>query len=187
MTTHGQDFTVDDLELLSQLVIDTWRLGADRDWSQPAGTLEWSCRQTARHVVDTTFAPAFFLASPRQDAYPPFEPVRMTPNTTVDDLVDGLRTATNVVTAVIRTAHPDTRSVIRRWPSVETAPPCDFAPRAALEMIVHNHDISSGLGIDFAPPQDLCHRLFTHTERWPQEPIVPTGDHWADLLGSRGR
>lgn len=63
-------FSTDDLHELSALVATAWSAGADRDWSAPAGTLEWSCARTADHAVDTVFAPAFFLASRRQDAYP---------------------------------------------------------------------------------------------------------------------
>jgi hypothetical protein len=40
-------FTVDDFDHLSQLVIDLWGSAVDRDWSVPAGALEWSCFTTA--------------------------------------------------------------------------------------------------------------------------------------------
>ena len=56
-------FTAEDLDVLSDLTVRTWREAAERDWSAPAGTLEWSCTRTAVHVVDTVLAPAFFLAS----------------------------------------------------------------------------------------------------------------------------
>ncbi len=89
--------------------------------------------------------------------------------------------------AVIVTAHPEVRAIIRRRPTVETAPPRDFAPRGALEMILHTHDISTGLGIPFDPPRALCSRLFADTRHWPQESIERTDDSWSDLLASRGR
>ena len=60
----------------------------------------------------------------------------------------------NMLWAVIVTAHPEVRAIIRRRPTVETAPPRDFAPRGVLEMIVHTHDISTGLGIPFDPPRE---------------------------------
>jgi len=63
-------FTADDLEELSALVADTWTAAADRDWSAQAGPVEWSCTATADHAVDCVYAPAFFLASRRTDAYP---------------------------------------------------------------------------------------------------------------------
>ena len=111
----------------------------------------------------------------------------MTPGATVADLVDGLRTATNVLVGVILAAEPATRAIIRRFPVAETAGPPDFAPRGALEMIIHTYDIATGLDVAFDPPQDLCGRLFAHTEQWPRETVELTGDHWSDLLASRGR
>ncbi|HEX6421838.1 MAG TPA: hypothetical protein VFZ79_00050 [Acidimicrobiales bacterium] len=65
-------FTCGDLVDLAGLVAGAWRTGADRDWSVPAGTLAWTCARTADHAVDTVLAPAFFLASRRQDDYPPY-------------------------------------------------------------------------------------------------------------------
>jgi hypothetical protein len=180
-------FSVDDLRSISDLAIETWQSGLDRDWSVPAGTLEWSCRKTAEHAVDTVFAPAFFLASRRQHAYPAFDVLRASPDATIEDLIDGLRATTNMLWAVIVTAEPDVRAIIRRRPAVETAPPPDFAPRGALELILHTYDISTGLGIPFDPPRDLCGRLFAHTRNWPQDPIERTDDSWSDLLASRGR
>jgi hypothetical protein len=65
-----KSFTVDDLTELSELVATTWNSAAERDWSVPAGTVEWSRIKTADHAVDCVYAPAFFLASRRTDAYP---------------------------------------------------------------------------------------------------------------------
>jgi hypothetical protein len=65
-------FTPDDFAELSALVIAAWTSGLDRDWSAPAGTLEWSCFTTADHTIDCVFSYALFLASRRDDVYPPF-------------------------------------------------------------------------------------------------------------------
>jgi len=63
-------FTVEDLHQLSSLVATTWSSAAERDWTVQAGTVEWSCLQTADHAVDCVYAPAIFLASRRSDGYP---------------------------------------------------------------------------------------------------------------------
>jgi hypothetical protein len=70
ISSGRETFSVDDLGLLSDLVAGSWSAAADRDWSMPAGTLEWSCLHTADHAVDCAYAPAFFLASRRLDRYP---------------------------------------------------------------------------------------------------------------------
>src|SRR5688500_14669268 len=70
LESGAERFTADDLCALSDLVGTTWLMAADRDWSVPAGTLDWTCTATADHAVDCVYAPAFFLASRRTDAYP---------------------------------------------------------------------------------------------------------------------
>ena len=139
--------------------------------------------------MDTTFAPAFFLSSRRQHAYPPFADLRPLPDATPADLIDGLRSAATVLHAVIATAPPDARAIIRRWPQAQTAGREDFAPRGALELILHTYDIASGLQVPFEPPRDLCDRLAVHTKGWwpIESEHEPSGDAWADLLLRHGR
>jgi hypothetical protein len=181
-------FSADDFQMLSGLVLDAWHAGIDRDWSVPAGTLEWSCLRTADHTVDCVFSYALFLASRRQDAYPPFGELHALSDATPADLVDGLRAVTTMLWAVIVTAEPEARAVILQWPRVETGSPNDFAARGALEMVLHAHDVCAGLGIPFDPPADVCRRLRDHTRAWPhQVPTEPTADAWADLLHRSGR
>jgi hypothetical protein len=162
----------------------------------PAGTLDWSCTKTADHAVDTVLAPAIFLASRKQDEYPDFGWQHlMGPAARPEQLVEGLQTATRILTAVIAAAPPGTKAVIRRRPAVQTAGPEDFAPRAGLELILHAHDVCSGLDIDFEPAADLCARLREHTRDWPawgvSQPrwgeLPRTDDPWGDLLQASGR
>ncbi len=186
-TTESAPFSVDDFEQLSRLVIDAWSSGIDRDWSVPAGTLEWSCLNTADHTIDCVFSYALFLASRRQDAYPPFGELHALADATPADLVNGLQAVTTMLAAVIATADPDVRAVLLRWPA-QTGSPSDFAARGALEMVLHAHDVCSGLGITFLPPPDLCRRLRDHTRDWPHTATIePTADAWGDLLERSGR
>jgi hypothetical protein len=182
------DFTADDFARLSELVLDAWGSGLDRDWSVPAGTLEWSCWKTADHTVDCVFSYAFFLASRRQESYPPFGELHALADASPADLVDGMRAATNLLSAAIAHADPDERAVIGIWPVLATGTPRDFAARGALEMVLHAHDVCSGLGIPFDPPNEVCARLRDHVQDWPgQQPLTATDDAWADLLARSGR
>ena len=181
-------FTVDDLDRLTSLVLDAWGSARDAGWSAPAGTLEWSCFDTADHAIDCVYSYALFLASRKQDAYPPFGVVHLEPGATAADVLVGLRAMTNLLRAVILTAEPGTRAVIRRFPKVETGVPVDFAARGAHELILHAHDVCLGLGVDFEPPSDLCRRLWDHTSGWWGEPQpAATDDPWGDLLRRSGR
>ena len=151
-------FTADDLDRLAEVAVAAWREGLDRDWSAPAGTLEWSCRRTADHAVDAVLAVALFLASRKDDGYPEWGwgELTMGPAARPTDLVEGLATVARVLSAVVRAAPPDARAVIWRRPRLEVRGPVDFAPRGGLELVLHAHDVATGLGVPFGPPADAC-------------------------------
>jgi hypothetical protein len=137
--------------------------GARSPFRSAFTTLEWSCTKTADHAIDTVLAPAFFLASRKLDGYPGFIPFSLGSDATSKTLVEGLETATRILLAVVATAEPEARAVIWRRPSIEAAAPPDFVPRGGLELILHAHDVCSGLQVPFEPPTDLCEHLRQHT------------------------
>jgi hypothetical protein len=186
-------FTPDDLDELSTLVLETWRSGLDRDWSAPAGTLEWSCWQTADHVVDCVYSYAVFLAmrTPQRELGPGgWGELHATSDTPSAGLIDGLEAMTRILSAVCRANPSGARSGLYGWGAdTVTGDGDDFAARGALEMVVHAQDVCAGLGLAFAPPQDLCIRLRAHTKDWPRVGSLPpfSDDAWSDLLEGSGR
>jgi hypothetical protein len=186
-------FTVDDLYVLSDLVALTWTSATDRDWSAPAGTVEWTCAATADHAVDCVYAPVFFLASRNVDAYPEVGlDLTLGNEANPTRLVESLRIATRMLAAVVNDAAPDVRAVIFRHPEIMIGAPGDFVPRGAVELILHAHDVCQGLRVPFEPPAELCHRLREHTRPWPMWTIAWRGlggsdDPWGDLLMGSGR
>lgn len=193
MQSGDDRFTVDDLYTLSSLVAAAWTTASDRDWSVKAETLEWSCTKTADHAVDCVDAPALFLASRRQDRYPEVGvDLTLGPNADPPRLVQSLEIATRILAAVVNDAGSDVRAVIFRRPEIITAAPHDFPPRAAMELILHAHDVCTGLQVPFEPPAALCYRLREHTRLWPMWTLTwrslgRTEDPWADLLTASGR
>jgi hypothetical protein len=185
-------FTCADLDMLTPLVSAAWRAGRDGDWAAPAGTLEWSCLDTANHTLDSVLAVAFFLASRKQDGYPEWE-WRVPKTENVALLPDALDAVGRVLSGVIATAPPGTAAVIWRRPEPTVKPAGDFAARGALEMVLHAHDVCAGLGVPFAPPADVCLRLREHTRDWVHwttpgwHELAATDDPWGDLLDAAGR
>ena len=187
-------FSCADLDRLTHEVATAWRAGSDRDWSVPAGTLEWSCAKTADHAIDTLLAPAFFLASRRLDGYPEYGVFTPGPTASPGVLIEALEASSRILAAVVAAAPPATRAVLFRLPQIETGPPADFVPRGALELILHAHDVCLGLRVPFAPSSDLCDRLVRHTRGWPLwgavagwRPLELTPDPWGALLAASGR
>ena len=193
LESGAERFTSADLLQLTYQVGQAWTAGAGRDWSVPAGTMEWSCLRTADHAVDCVYAPAFFLASRRVDEYPDvgFD-LTIGAAANPSRLIESLRIATRILVAVVSDADPDVRAVIFRRPQVLVAPAQDFLPRAAVELILHAHDVCTGLRVPFEPPGELCYRLHEHTRPWPMWGSAWTildhsDDPWADLLRASGR
>ena len=185
-------FTGTDLLALGEMVAATWTAAAELDWSAPAGTLEWSCIRTADHAVDCVYAPAFFLASRKVDAYPATGIVTLGDRATPALLVESLCTATRMLVAVVHEAEPDVRAILFRRPEPLTGAPPDFLARGALELIIHAHDVCAGLHVPFEPPAALCHRLREHTRPWPMwsfawNGLPRTDDAWGDLLRAADR
>ena len=146
MPSGSERFSVADLYALSELVATAWLSAADRDWSARAGTLEWSCTRTADHAVDCVWAPAFFLASRKRDGYPDVGlDMGLGADAEPGRLVQSLEMATRVLGAVVHDADPGVRAILFRRPEIMIAPPEDFPPRAATELILHAHDVCSGL------------------------------------------
>jgi hypothetical protein len=186
-------FGTDDLEALSELAAHAWLSASDADWSVQAGTVEWSCLRTADHAVDCVWAPVFFLSSRRTDRYPEIGlDLGLGDRATPVLLVESLRMATRVLCALVRDSAPDVRSIIFRRPQPLLGAPEDFLPRAAMELILHAHDVCIGLGVPFEPSADVCRRLRDHTRPWPMwtlgwDGLPSTEDPWGDLLAGSDR
>lgn len=185
-------FTAEDLLTLTDYVADAWTRGAERDWSAPAGTLEWSCNKTADHAYDATLAIGMFLASRRTDRYPDLAEFSVGPDPQPDQFVDAIRVAGRLVAGVVAITPDGVEAIIHRNP-VKTATREDFAPRAALELVLHGHDVAAGLAVTFEPPADVCARLRDHTVDWRHwnggvwPALQITDDPWGDLVTASGR
>lgn len=192
LTSGSELFSVDDLAELASYVAEKWNDAADLDWSAQAGTVEWTCLRTADHAVDCVWAPVFFLASRRQDRFSGIGDMALGDGANPERLVDSLVMATRVLSAVVRDTPAEIRSVIFRRPELLLGAPPDYAPRGAMELILHAHDVCLGLGIEFEPDAELCRRLREHTRPWPMWTVSwnglgETDDPWQDLLVASGR
>ncbi|MCW3844455.1 hypothetical protein ONA70_30650 [Micromonospora yasonensis] len=148
----------------------------DRDWTVRAGDLEWSCWTTAAHVAHDLLAYAGQVTGRPDGGYLPFD-LRVRPDAGPADLLTVATSAAGVLAAVVDTADPDSRAW--HWG------PCDpggFAAMGVAEILLHTHDLTRGLGLDWAPPEPLCagvlRRLF---------PDAPDGEPVPVLLWMTGR
>ncbi len=185
-------FTYEDLLTLTDFVADAWTAGVDRDWSAQAGTLDWTCTATADHAYDATLAIGLFLASGRQDAYPDLAEFTVGADPRPELFIDAIRFAGRAVAGIVATTPDEVTAIIHRNP-VKVAPPSDFPACAALEMVLHGHDVAAGLAVAYEPPCAECERLRDHTRDWRHwngggwPPLQITDDPWGDIVTASGR
>lgn len=146
-------------------------LGAvtDRDWDGVrAGRLEWSCRQTAVHIAEDLIAYAGQLAGREQDGYSPFE-LSLEEGTDNAGALRVIGAMGALLAAAVRTTPRDVRA-FHPYP-FRSANREGFAAMGVVEVLLHTHDISEGLGLSYEPAPELCDfvltRLFPHVQPGP--------------------
>jgi hypothetical protein len=182
----------EDVRAVVVLAVAALRDAAGRDWSVPAGSLSWSCQETVEHMADDLFAYAGQLGpdDPRQDTHVPFGYRQMRdggplltiyadPTATTYGLIQVLEACGTMLAAVVQTAPPAKRS----FHPYGVSDPEGFAAMGVVEILVHMHDVSDALGVDWAPPEDLCARALARLFPSVQE----KGLAWPTLLWATGR
>jgi hypothetical protein len=150
---------------------------ADHDWSARAGDLDWSCSHTAGHVADVLFSYAVQVVARPVDSYLPME-VTVEPSATPDRLVRSVVTCAELLRLACRAAPVG----LRAWHPAGMADAEGFAAMGVVEVLVHTHDITTGLGLDWAPPSGLSAPVVTRLF-----PDAPAGDPAQVLLWCCGR
>lgn len=168
----------DDVEQAGRELTAALRDHTARDWSVPAGPLDWSCRDTLVHVADDMFGYACQVAAGPVDRYPPFA-ITVAPGTGPDGILDVVAAGAALLAAAVRAAPPAARG----WHPHGTSDPGGFAAMGVVELLVHTDDIARGLGIGWAPPAAPSAAVLARL--WPG--VEPGPDPAATLRHVTGR
>ena len=182
----------DDVTRAATLARETLATAAHLDWHRPAGSLDWSCWETVEHMSDDLFTYAAQLGPTnpsttthvpfgwyqRREGGPPLT-VFVDPAEGPTGLLQVFEACGGMLAAAVGTVPPDRRSYHAYGPSDASG----FAAMGVVEVLVHTHDVATGLDLAWSPPADLCagalSRLF---------PTAPsTGEPWPTLLWATGR
>ncbi|WP_441248425.1 maleylpyruvate isomerase N-terminal domain-containing protein [Kitasatospora sp. McL0602] len=146
------------------------------DWSVKAGSLEWSCHETATHIAHDLLAYAGQLAGGAAAAYLPFD-LAVAPGATPGEVLQVVTACGRLLSAAIAAADPSDRAW--HWGPCD---PAGFEAMGIAEILLHTYDVTQGLGIAWQPPDGLSRavldRLF---------PGAPSGGAPQVLLWSTGR
>jgi hypothetical protein len=148
----------------------------DRDWTVPAGDLEWTGAQTAIHAANCLAKYATQLAGRVEDAYLRFRLVA-DPHEAPGEILRILGSAARLLVAAVDTAPDDARAW--HWGMTDRS---GFAAMGTGELLVHTYDIASGLGVDWRPPAALAGGVLDRLM-----PAAAHDDPAAALLWATGR
>ena len=84
-----------------------------------------------------------------------------------------------LLATVVRAAAPEARG----WHPYGMADAEGFAAVGVAEVLLHTHDIATGLGIAYQPDADRCARVVARLHR----DLEPHDDPWTLLLWATGR
>lgn len=149
-----------DLRAASDFTVSALRSVTDRDWSVPAGSLDWDCAFTVAHVVGALTKYTVYLAAGATR----WSPIVTSPHpdATPDALLDGLEIGAAALAFVA--SHVDDETLgYHAWGMSDRSA---SLARGAEEVLVHGWDVAQGLGADFEPPAEVCAAVVARRYPW---------------------
>lgn len=171
------ELTPDDLRRSVEFAAEMLMPHAEDDWSVNAGDLEWTCRRTLNHTIDTLLFYAGHLARLATERR---GHVRDGDEKgSIARLLEALISSGHILARVAEATPPGGRA----YHSLGMADASGFLAMACDETLVHANDICSGLGVELRPPDGICERVVARLFPWAPE----HDDPWARLLWCNGR
>jgi len=148
---------------------------ATADWDVQAGPLEWSCWETAAHVANDLVKYAAQVAGEATASYLPFHLV-VAPSPP-REVLKVVAACGRLLSGAVEHALPE--ALAWHWGMSDAA---GFAAMGVAETLIHTHDITRGLGVDWRPPEALSQPVVDRLVSMP-----PPGRASDVLLWATGR
>ena len=169
--------TTADLRAARDLSVSLLRNLEEDDWAKELPGLDIGVRQLCAHMIQTGFWYSIDLCATDTDLAAVVPEIKS--ESPPAELIRALHVGVELLATVVAAA-PDT---VRGFHPFGQADPSGFAAMACDELIVHTHDIASGLGLDFEPPAGLAGRILARLFPWAEGDEDP----WTLLLWANGR
>jgi uncharacterized protein (TIGR03083 family) len=173
--------TADDLDAAVSTTVTTLRPVTGRDWSVPAGALEWDCWHTAEHIGDCLLSYAGQLVAQPTTRFVRFV-VTADKDAAPAEVLEFAEAGGRILAATVRACPPQ----VRGWHPTGMADPEGFAGMGCVEALVHGHDIAQGLGLALVPPRQVCTRVLARLSPHAAADLADL-DPWMALLWATGR
>lgn len=125
--------------------------GLEQDWSRPAGETGWSLLELIDHITLGVMGYAGLLVARPADRYIALR-TGTDPHAPVAERLESITIAAALLSHTVRATAPEVRAYHPWGASDRTG----FAAMAAVEILVHAHDMTRTLGFDWTPPDDLA-------------------------------
>jgi hypothetical protein len=170
--------TPDDLRRSAELATSALLPARYGDWSVPAGGLEWDCRETIEHILDTLVIYTAHLATRTDRALPYLR--KGDGEAPVRHLIRNITSAAWILAGVAESTPAGTLAFHPSGASDSEG----FCAMGCDELLVHVHDIVEGLGLPtLRPPADIASGILVRLF-----PAVALGDDpWDTVLWVNGR
>lgn len=152
----------------------------ETDWSARAGDLEWSCRRTLDHIVDTLLLYGSYVATRAVESRATIR--NGDPEASVPVLLAHLDASARMLELIC----DGTRPPLRAFHPSGLSDADGYRAMACSEVLTHTDDIAQGLGLALLPPDGLCERIMTRVFLWAPDPRE-CPDRWAALRWCCGR
>jgi hypothetical protein len=172
---------VDELDAAVTYVTGVLATGVERDWSVPAGGLEWSCEFTVEHAGRALMHWASQLAVRADTRYVRWKS-QVQEGAPPEGMIDFLEAAGRILALVVRATPPDVRA-FHPWGVADAD---GFAGMGCLEVLLHGKDLADGLGLPYEPPYEVCKRVLARMFAQHADEVADV-DPWSALQWASGR
>lgn len=161
--------TPDTLERTAEVVVTAMRPGVGRDWSCPAGTLEWTVETTISHMAGGMAKHLIYLTS-RSSRFIAVA-TRGWPGATQEEMLDAIVGCAAAMANAARQSPPGAMGYHAGGMRDAGA----FLAMEVVDLLVHAEDVAQGLKLAYSPPDDLCELALDtgHPEHAGRRPAWP--------------
>jgi hypothetical protein len=167
----------EDLIRAAAMVTAALAPAVSRDWSVKAGRLDWDVDRTITHMAGGTAKHTLYLAS-RSTRFIAVNPGRWHGASQAEQL-EAITGVAAAMASVAASTPPEARAY-------HATGMCDaegYLAMDCVDLLVHGHDVAEGLGLPFAPPDDLCRVVVARAFPW----LADAGSPWEAMLRHTGR